>query len=128
MECPSQERWAQVAFRDGSRFSPPPADHGPGKLSGIQPCLEELFGAGILLDNCTLGISCPFQLLDASSEVLFAVQSLAWDEIFFSGSRGLEDFTHGATEIETGSAGMVYVPVMPKLQLLGLLNEASRWW
>lgn len=32
------------AFRDGSGFSPPPADRGPGKVSSMQPCLEELLG------------------------------------------------------------------------------------
>lgn len=61
--CPGRDE----AFRDGSRFSPPPGDHGLGKVSSIQPCLEELFGAGSSLDNCTLGISCSFQLLDVRS-------------------------------------------------------------
>lgn len=58
-----------LSFRDRSRFSPPPADHGPGRLSSIQPCAEELFGAGIMLDICTPGISFSFQLLDGCSEV-----------------------------------------------------------
>lgn len=116
-------RWAQVVFGDGSRFSSPPAAHGQGRLSSIQPCLAELFGAGIVLDICTTGISCASQLLDTCSQVLFAVQILPRDEIFC-----LEDFTHGATEIEAGSAAVVYVPVMLKMQLLGLWNEVSRWW
>lgn len=78
--------------------------HGPGKLSTIQPHLEELFGARISLDNSTLGVSCSCQLFGACSEVIFAAQSLPCEGVCFTGSRVMEDFTRGATEVEMGSA------------------------
>lgn len=86
-------KWSALPKRDGPRL---PSGTGPGSPHHLQtmaqvgspassPVQRSCLGAGIVLDNCRLGISCSFQLLDACSEVLIAMQSLPRDEIFCLG-------------------------------------------
>jgi len=68
----------QVAFRDGSMFSTPSADHGPGRFSSIQTCVEELSGQ----KSCWTTVHWAF--LSSSSSLMRAVKSSLLYQVFLT--------------------------------------------